>query len=52
MDTMYRQFAEQAYAAGDDAAGALFEEIRRDEMRHRDAFTAALEKLKARTTGN
>lgn len=52
IDTMYREFAEQAYAAGDDAAGARFEEIRRDEMRHRDAFKAALEKLNAKSTGN
>ncbi len=42
VDTMYREFAEQAHAAGDDAAGFRFEEIRRDEMRHRDAFKAAL----------
>jgi rubrerythrin len=52
IDTMYREFAEQAYAAGDNAAGAQFEEIRRDEMRHRDAFKAALEKLMTRSTGN
>jgi rubrerythrin len=52
VDTMYREFAEQAYAAGDNAAGARFEEIRRDEMRHRDAFRAALEKLNAKSTGN
>lgn len=47
VDTMYREFAEQAHAAGDDAAGFRFEEIRRDEMRHRDAFKAALEQLYA-----
>jgi rubrerythrin len=45
IDTMYREFAEQARAAGDHAAASLFEEIRRDEMGHRDAFKAALEKL-------
>jgi len=45
VDTMYRQFAEQARAAGDTAAAARFEEIRRDEMKHRDSFKAALEKL-------
>ena len=47
VDTMYREFAEQAHAAGDDAAGFRFEEIRRDEMKHRDAFKAALEQLYA-----
>ncbi len=52
VDTMYREFAEQAYAAGDNAAGARFEEIRRDEMRHRDAFNAALQRLNATHTGN
>jgi rubrerythrin len=45
VDTMYREFAEQARAAGDQAAASLFEEIRRDEMGHRDAFKAALERL-------
>ena len=45
IDTMYREFAEQARAAGDHAAAALFEEVRGDEMGHRDAFKAALEKL-------
>lgn len=42
VDTMYREFAEQAAAAGDKAAAARFEEIRHDEMGHRDAFKAAL----------
>jgi rubrerythrin len=45
IDTMYREFAEQARAAGDQAAASLFEEIRRDEMGHRDAFKAALDRL-------
>jgi len=45
IETMYREFAEQARSAGDTAAASLFEEIRRDEMGHRDAFKAALEKL-------
>ena len=45
VNAMYREFAEQAHAAGDHAAASLFEEIRRDEMGHRDAFKAALEKL-------
>jgi len=29
----------------DQAAASLFEEIRQDEMKHRDAFKAALAKL-------
>ena len=52
VDTMYREFAEQANAAGDHAAAARFEEIRRDEMRHREVFKAALDKLNATHTGN
>jgi rubrerythrin len=52
VDTMYREFAEQARAAGDHAAAARFEEIRRDEMRHRDEFKAALDRLTARPSGN
>lgn len=42
VDTMYRQFAEDARADGDEAAAARFAEIREDERRHRDAFAAAL----------
>ena len=49
IDTMYREFAEQARAAGDQAAASLFEEVRRDEMGHRDAFKAALTKLHPET---
>jgi rubrerythrin len=45
VDTMYREFAQQAAAAGDKAAADLFEEIRRDEMKHRDAFKASLAQL-------
>src|SRR6476620_1962797 len=41
VDTMYRTFAEQAQAAGDNAAAARFTEVRQDEIQHRDAFTAA-----------
>lgn len=44
VDTMYREFAQQAAAAGDKAAADRFEEIRHDEMGHRDAFKAALTK--------
>ena len=39
VETMYRQFAEQA------AAAARFQEIRNDEAGHRAAFQAALAKL-------
>ena len=42
VDTMYRQFAEQAAAAGDKAAADRFNEIRHDEAGHRDVFKAAL----------
>jgi len=41
-DTVYREFAQQAAAAGDKAVADRFEEIRHDEMAHRDAFKAAL----------
>ena len=44
VDTMYREFARQAATAGDKAAADRFEEIRHDEIRHRDAFKAALAK--------
>ena len=47
VDTMYREFAEQAAAAGDKAAAERFEEIRKDEMKHRDAFQAELAKLES-----
>jgi len=48
--TMYREFAEQAEKAGDHAVAVRFEEIRQDEMKHRDAFKAALSKLEAAKT--
>jgi rubrerythrin len=47
VETMYRQFAEQAAAHGDREAAERFAEVREDEMQHRDAFTAALERLSA-----
>lgn len=47
VNTMYREFADRAKAAGDTAAADRFEEIRRDEMGHRDAFQAALASLTA-----
>jgi len=42
---MYLDFAHQAVAD-------RFEEIRRDEMGHRDAFQAALKKLESKPAGN
>lgn len=45
IETMYRDFAKQAFAAGDKAVGDRFEEIRQDEMKHRDAFKEALSRL-------
>lgn len=43
--TMYREFSEQAEKAGDHRIALRFEEIRQDELKHRDAFAAALAKL-------
>jgi rubrerythrin len=45
IETMYRDFAQQAFTAGDKAVGDRFEEIRHDEIKHRDAFKKVLEKL-------
>ena len=42
IDAMYLEFAQKATVAGDAAAAARFEEIRHDEMGHRDAFQIAL----------
>jgi rubrerythrin len=47
IDTMYLEFAGRATVAGDAAAAARFEEIRHDEMGHRDAFKRALAKLES-----
>lgn len=51
VDTMYREFAEQAAAAGDKSAADRFEEVRHDEMGHRDAFKAALAKIEHPVAG-
>ncbi len=51
VNTMYRQFAEQAAAAGDKAAAQLFTEIGNDERKHRDAFQAALTKIEKKSSG-
>jgi len=45
IETMYRDFADQAFAAGEKAVGERFAEIRQDEMKHRDAFKEALSRL-------
>src|SRR6516164_2061246 len=45
VETMYREFAEQAAAAGDKSAAERFEEIRHDEAGHLAGFKAALEKM-------
>ena len=42
---MYRDFAQRAFTAGDKAVGDRLEEIRNDEINHRDAFKKCLEKL-------
>lgn len=52
VETMYREFAEQAAAAGDKAAADRFEEIRHDEMAHRDAFKAALAMPEVKNVGS
>ena len=44
-ETMYKEFAGQASADGDQAAASRFAEVRGDEMGHRDAYKAALIKL-------
>jgi rubrerythrin len=47
IDIMYLEFAQTAKVAKDIAAADRFEEIRHDEMGHRDAFKIALAKLKS-----
>jgi rubrerythrin len=50
VETMYREFAEQARSAGDTAAAERFEEVRLDELKHRGLFEAALAELGAPVT--
>ncbi|HEV2387055.1 MAG TPA: rubrerythrin family protein [Candidatus Acidoferrales bacterium] len=45
IETMYKEFAQLAFEAGDREAAERFEEVRQDEIEHRDLFRAALEKL-------
>ena len=51
IDTMYLEFAQKAKVAGDTAAAARFEEIRNDEMGHRDEFKIALAQLESTLAG-
>ena len=47
VETMYREFSEQASAAGETAAAERFSEVRSDEMKHRALFEEALAELGA-----
>ena len=47
IDTMYLEFAQAAKITKELDAANRFEEIRHDEMGHRDAFKIALAKLKS-----
>ena len=47
VDIMYQEFAQTAGATGDRVAANRFEEIRHDELGHRDAFKIALAQLKS-----
>src|SRR5690348_4468336 len=52
VENMYFEFAHQAATAGDKEAAERFEEVRHDEMGHRDAFKAALAKMDAPAGGS
>lgn len=45
--TMYKQFADKAASYEDVDVSERFEEIRKDEAKHRDTFQSALDKLTA-----
>lgn len=45
VETMYREFAEQAASAGETAAAERFVEVRSDELKHRELFEAALAEI-------
>ncbi|NUQ28225.1 MAG: rubrerythrin [Acidobacteriaceae bacterium] len=49
IETMYRKFAQEAERAGDHEVAQRFEEIRQDEVKHRDAFITALKSVKHKT---
>ncbi len=48
VDTLYKQFAEEAREDGDEEVAHRFEEIRRDEAFHQLAFHEALIKIQTR----
>lgn len=48
VDTLYKQFAEEAREDGDEQVAHRFEEIRRDEAFHQLAFHEALIKIQTR----
>lgn len=48
VDTLYKQFAEEAHEDGDEQVAHRFEEIRRDEAFHQLAFHEALIKIQTR----
>jgi rubrerythrin len=45
VETMYREFAEQATSAGEAPTAERFLEVRGDELRHRQLFEAMLTEL-------
>jgi rubrerythrin len=50
--TMYKDFADEASSVEDHDAAERFEEIRRDEMKHRAMFESALQKLEKTSEGH
>jgi rubrerythrin len=48
IDTMYKNYAQQAREDGDEPVAARFDEIRKDEIKHQLAFEEALIKLQTR----
>lgn len=52
INTMYKNFAAEAAGVGDHEAADRFEEVRQDEMKHRDMFQAALDKLQKSSEGS
>ena len=51
VETMYREFSEQAKAAGETGAAERFSEVRSDEMKHRALFEEALAEFGAPVPG-
>jgi len=49
IDTMYRNYAQQAREDGDETVATRFDEIRSDEVSHQLAFEEALTELQTRT---